>query len=55
MDEDLYSSTLFVLTKLIPFLEKDDVIIFDEFGVPTHEFRAFSDIVSSYNLRYEFL
>lgn len=55
MDADLYSSTLFVLTKLIPFLEKDDIIIFDEFGVPTHEFRAFSDIVSSYNLKYEFL
>ena len=55
MDADLYSSTLFVLIKLIPFLEKDDIIIFDEFGVPTHEFRAFCDIVSSYNLRYEFL
>jgi len=55
MDADLYSSTLFVLTRLIPFLEKDDIIIFDEFGVPTHEFRAFNDIVSSYNLKYEFL
>jgi O-methyltransferase len=55
MDADLYSSTLFVLTKLIPFLEKENIIIFDEFGVPTHEFRAFSDIVASYNLRYEFL
>jgi O-methyltransferase len=55
MDADLYSSTLFVLTKLIPFLEKDDIIIFDEFGVPTHEFRAFDDIVLSYNLSYEFL
>ena len=55
MDADLYSSTLFVLTKLIPFLKKDDIIIFDEFGVPTHEFRAFSDIVSAYNLKYEFL
>jgi hypothetical protein len=55
MDADLYSSTLFVLTRLIPFLEKDDIIIFDEFGVPTHEFRAFSDIVSSCNLKYELL
>ncbi|MCH7964499.1 MAG: class I SAM-dependent methyltransferase [Bacteroidetes bacterium] len=55
MDADLYSSTLFVLTNLFPFLEKDDIIIFDEFGVPTHEFRAFNDIVSSYNLRYELL
>ena len=55
MDADLYSSTLFVLTKLLPFLEKDNIIIFDEFGVPTHEFRAFDDIISSYNLRYELL
>ena len=55
MDADLYSSTLFVLTRLIPFLQKDDIIIFDEFGVPTHEFRAFSDIVSSYKLNYEIL
>lgn len=55
MDADLYSSTLFVLTSLIPFLKKDDIIIFDEFGVPTHEFRAFTDIVAAYNLRYELL
>lgn len=52
MDADLYSSTLYVLTSLIPLLKKDDLIIFDEFGVPTHEFRAFLDIVSSYNLKY---
>ena len=55
MDADLYSSTLFVLTRLLPFLKKDDIIIFDEFGVPTHEFRAFSDIVSSYHLKFELL
>ena len=55
MDADLYSSTLFVLTRLIPFLKKDDIIIFDEFGVPTHEFRAFTDIVFSYHLKFEFL
>ena len=55
MDADLYSSTLFVLTSLIPFLKKDDIIIFDEFGVPTHEFLAFTDIVSSYKLNYEIL
>src|SRR5215831_16229946 len=41
MDADLYSSTLFVLTALAPFLKKDDVIFFDEFAVPTHEFKAF--------------
>lgn len=55
MDADLYSSTLFVLARLLPLLEKDDIIIFDEFGVPTHEFKAFTEIVSSYKLNYEFL
>ena len=55
MDADLYSSTLFVLTRLIPFLKEDDIIIFDEFGVPSHEFRAFNDIISAYKLNYEFL
>jgi len=55
MDADLYSSTLFVLTRLIPLLQKDDIIIFDEFGVPTHEFRAFTDIVFAYKLNYEIL
>lgn len=55
MDADLYSSTLYVLTKLLPILKKDDIIIFDEFGVPTHEFRAFSDIVSAYQFDFELL
>lgn len=55
MDADLYSSTLFVITSLIPLLRKDDVIIFDEFGVPTHEFKAFTDIVYAYHLKFELL
>jgi hypothetical protein len=55
MDADLYSSTLFVLTRLIPLLRKDDIIIFDEFGVPTHEFKAFIEIVSAYKMKFEFL
>jgi hypothetical protein len=55
MDADLYSSTLFVLTNLMPYLKRDDILIFDEFGVPTHEFRAFTDIESSYNLKFEVL
>ena len=52
-DADLYSSTLFVLASLIPFLKKNDVIIFDEFSVPTHEFKAFYDFTSAFNLKYE--
>lgn len=55
MDADLYSSTLFVLTRLMPYLKKEDILIFDEFGVPTHEFRAFNDIANAYNLKFEIL
>jgi hypothetical protein len=54
-DADLYSSTLFVLTRLHPRLKPGDIILFDEFGVPTHEFRAFTDFVSSHRLRYTVL
>ena len=32
IDADLYSSTLFVLTTLHPYLKKDDIIIFDDFS-----------------------
>lgn len=55
MDADLYSSTFYVLTRIYPYLNKDDIIIFDEFGVPTHEFRAFYEIVSCYNIDFELL
>lgn len=55
MDADLYTSTLFVLTSIFPYLGKGDIIIFDEFGVPTHEFRAFYEIVSCYNIDFELL
>lgn len=48
MDADLYSATLYVLTSLAPFLKKDDIIFFDEFAVPKHEFKAFYDFVQSY-------
>jgi hypothetical protein len=53
MDADLYTSTLFVLTSISPILKKGDIIIFDEFNVPMHEFKAFSEWVSSYYIKYE--
>ena len=55
MDADLYSATLFVLTQIYPYLKNGDIIIFDEFGVPTHEFKAFNDFISSYYLEYNVL
>ena len=52
LDADLYSSTLFVLTTLSPYLNKGDVLIFDEFNVPLHEYKAFSEWVSSFYIDY---
>jgi hypothetical protein len=51
MDADIYSSTLFALTMIGPFLNKDDIIIFDEFNVPLHEFKAFTEFISSYYVK----
>jgi len=48
LDADLYSATLYVLTSLAPFLKKGDIVFFDEFAVPTHEFKAYHDFVQSY-------
>lgn len=55
MDADLYSSTLFVLTSIAPYLKSGDIIIFDEFGVPLHEFKAFTEFVNSFYIKYEVL
>lgn len=48
LDADLYSATLYVLTSLAPFLQKGDIIFFDEFAVPTHEFKAYYEFIESY-------
>jgi O-methyltransferase len=53
MDADLYSATLFALTSFAPWLQKGDIIIFDEFNVPNHEFAAWNDFVRSYYIEYE--
>jgi hypothetical protein len=55
LDADLYSSTLFVLTSLAPHLREGDIILFDEFAVPTHEFRAFLDFTRSYYFDLELI
>jgi len=52
MDADLYSSTLFCLTKLDEILIKDTIIIFDEFSNLNNEFRAFYDYTRSFYKKY---
>jgi O-methyltransferase len=51
-DSDLYTSSLFLLTKLNDFLIPGTILIFDEFGDVQHEFRAFFDYVTSYKRNY---
>jgi hypothetical protein len=55
MDADLYTSTLYVLTRLAPYLKSGDILFFDEFSCAQDEFRAFYELVRSYRLKYEFM
>jgi hypothetical protein len=48
MDADLWSATLYALATLAPYLKKGDIIFFDEFVVPTHEFKAYLDFIQSH-------
>ena len=53
LDADLYSSTLFALTMLAPYLRAGDLLFFDEFNVPNHEFAAWEAFIKSYYFEYE--
>lgn len=55
MDADLYSATLYALTMLSPYLKKGDIIFFDEFVVPTHEFKAYIDFVQSHYINLQLI
>lgn len=52
LDADLYTATLFVLTTISPYLRKGDILIFDEFNVPMHEFKAFNEWSTSFYVEY---
>lgn len=51
LDADLFSSTLYALTSLAPYLKKGDLLLFDEFNVPNHEFYAFKMFCDSYYVK----
>lgn len=55
MDADLYTSTLYVLTSLAPYLQKGDIVFFDQFNVPMHEFLAFINFTESYYLKMDLI
>lgn len=55
MDADIYSATLYVLTLMTPYLKKGDIIFFDEFNVPMHEYKAFTEWANSFYIEYEVL
>jgi O-methyltransferase len=51
LDADLFSSTLFALTSLAPHLKPGDILLFDEFNVPNHEYYAFRMFTESYYVK----
>lgn len=55
MDADLYTATLYVLTLITPVLRPGDIIMFDEFNVPMHEFNAFTAWSSAFYIKYRVL
>ena len=55
LDADLFSSTLYILTSIAPYLKKGDILIFDEFNVPNHEFFAFQCFTQSFYVKTKLL
>ena len=55
MDADLYSSTAYVLQAMSNYLKEGDILFFDEFNVPEHEFKAFTEWVEINYLKYKVL
>ncbi|HVG41199.1 MAG TPA: TylF/MycF/NovP-related O-methyltransferase [Chitinophagaceae bacterium] len=53
LDADLFSSTIFTLSQLYRFLKPGDILLFDEFAVPQHEFLAFKIFTESFYVDYE--
>jgi O-methyltransferase len=55
LDADLFSSTIFVLSQLYPFLKKGDIILFDEFNVANHEFFAYKIFTESFYVKMKLI
>lgn len=55
LDADLFSSTLFSLATLFPYLKKNDILFFDEFNVPNHEFYALKLFTEAFYIKTELI
>jgi O-methyltransferase len=55
LDADLYSSTLFCLAQLYPFITAGTVLVFDELFNSIHEYRALQDWSQSHLMDYRVL
>lgn len=55
MDADIYTASLYVLTTINSALNPGDIIIFDEFNVPMHEFKAFTEWTNTFYIKYDVL
>jgi hypothetical protein len=53
IDSDLFSAALFVLTQWYRLLKPGDILLFDEFAVPQHEFLAFKIFTESFYVSYD--
>ena len=51
LDADLFSSTIYVLSQLHPYLRPGDIILFDEFNVANHEFLAFKIFTEAFYVK----
>jgi hypothetical protein len=55
LDADLFSSTLFSLATLFPYLKKNDILFFDEFNVPNHECYALKIFTEAFYVQTELI
>jgi Methyltransferase domain len=53
MDADIYSSTIFVLNQLIPYIKIGTILIFDEFFDRDHELRALEEFTDQTHMGLE--
>lgn len=53
IDADLYTSALYVLTKMDALIGNDALVIFDEYSSALNEFKAFDDYLTSYRRNYK--